>query len=166
MFIELNEGGAWDYWLPGAAWADYHVYHFTILLPPAKSRHLCTNSITASHDKRVLFNDFYGWKYNYKNTCSVMYRASFFHQTLTTVVSLSLSLSSSFSSLWHLPWPAPKLPHKTFHQKTFPKTFSLFPIRKYVSCSTSAWPYFTFIHEKRRSLFCILRCFSFEVNTV
>ena len=46
MFIELNEGGAWGYWLPAATWADYHVYHFTILLPPARSRHLCTNSFT------------------------------------------------------------------------------------------------------------------------
>ena len=32
----------------------------------------------ASHGKRVPFNDFFGWKYNYKYTCSVMYRASFF----------------------------------------------------------------------------------------
>ena len=46
MFIELNEGGAWDYWLPAATWADYHVYHFTILLPQARSRHPCTNSFT------------------------------------------------------------------------------------------------------------------------
>ena len=34
------------------------------------------------------------------------------------------------------------------------------------SCSTSGWPYFKNFHEKRRSLFCVLRCFSFEVNTV
>ena len=164
MFVELNEGGAWDYWLPAATWADYHVYHFTILLPQARSRHLCTNSFTwqKSSVQRLLWLEVQ----LQIHMLSHVQGQFFFHQTLTTVVSLSLSLSSSFSSLWHLPWPAPKLPHKTFHQKTFPKTFSLFPIRKYVSCSTSAWPYFTFIHEKRRSLFCILRCFSFEVNTV
>ena len=107
----------------------------------------------ASHGKRVPFNDFFGWKYNYKNICSVMYRASFISTRLSLLLCLSLCLS--FSSLWHLPWPAPKLPHKTFHQKTFPKTFSLFPIRKYASCSTSAWPFFKKFHEKRRSLFCV-----------
>ena len=117
----------------------------------------------ASHGKRVPFNDFFGWNYKLQiHMLSHVQGQVFFHQTLTTVV----SLSSSFSSLWHLPWPAPKLPHKTFHQKTFPKTFSLFPIRKYVSCSTLAWPFFKNFHEKRRSLFCVLRCFSFEVNTV
>ena len=149
MFIELNEGGAWDYWLPGAAWADYHVYHFTILLPPARSRHLCTNSITwqKSSVQWLLWLELQITN-THAEPCT---GPGFFHQTLTTVV----SLSSSFSSLWHLPWPAPKLPHKTFHQKTFPKTFSLFPIRKYASCSTSAWPFFKKFHEKRRSLFCV-----------
>ena len=121
MFIELNEGGAWDYWLPAATWADYHVYHFTILLPPARSRHLCTNSFTwqKSSVQRLLWLEVQ----LQIHMLSHLQGQVFFHQTLTTVV----SLSSSFSSLWHLPWPAPKLPHKTFHQKTFPKTFSLFP---------------------------------------
>ena len=32
----------------------------------------------ASHGKRVPFNDFFGWKYNYEYTCWVMYRARFF----------------------------------------------------------------------------------------
>ena len=166
MFVELNEGGAWDYWLPGATWADYHVYHFTILLPQARSRHLCTNSFTwqKSSVQRLLWLEVQLQIHMLSHV-----QGQFFSTRLSLVHYCSVSVSVSLfflSSLWHLPWPAPKLPHKTFHQKTFPKTFSLFPIRKYVSCSTSAWPYFTFIHEKRRSLFCILRCFSFEVNTV
>ena len=90
MFIELNEGGAWYYWLPAATWADYHVYHFTILLPPARSRHLCTNSITwqKSSVRQVLWLEVQ----LQIHLLSHLQGQVFFHQTLTTVVSLSVSL--------------------------------------------------------------------------
>ena len=90
MFIELNEGGAWGYWLPAASWADYHVYHFTILLPPARSRHLCTNSFTWQRSSvRQLLCLEVRWQIH---TLSHFQGQVFFHQTLTTVVSLSVSL--------------------------------------------------------------------------
>ena len=160
MFIELNEGGAWDYWLPAATWADYHVYHFTILLPPARSRHLCTNSFTwqKSSVRQLLWLEVQ----LQIHTLSHVQGQVFFHQTLTTVVSLSVSLFFLFFFM------APALASSKVASQNFPSEnisqnlFSL-PIRKYVSCSTSAWPYFTFIHL---FTFCIWKCFSFEVNTV
>ena len=90
MFIELNEGGAWGYWLPAATWADYHVYHFTILLPPARSRHLCTNSFTwqKSSVQRLLWLEVQLQIHMLGHVQGQV----FFHQTLTTVVSLSVSL--------------------------------------------------------------------------
>ena len=93
MFVELNEGGAWDYWLPAATWADYHVYHFTILLPQARSRHLCTNSFTwqKSSVQRLLWLEVQ----LQIHMLSHVQGHFFFHQTLTTVVSLSVFLCLS-----------------------------------------------------------------------
>ena len=90
MFIELNEGGAWDYWMPAATWADYHVYHFTILLPQARSRHPCTNSFTwqKSSVRQLLWLEVQ----LQIHMLSHLQGQVFFHQTLTTVVSLSVSL--------------------------------------------------------------------------
>ena len=116
----------------------------------------------ASHGKRVPFNDFFGWKYNYKYTCWAMYRARFFppdsHYCSVSLFFLFFFMAPALASS--------KVASQNFPSENISQNLFSLPIRKYVSYSTSAWPYFTFIHENRRSLFCIWRCFSFEVNTV